>query len=131
MWQWYFFSHMKSQADWDVCYGRRPSTTVWSSSSKVSVSYFPTTCTSSSLRLAYLTWIWMHLLGSIHTLLNPHTRERYCIFPHRQEVFPSSLHLSRPPPGRERCKMEIKHLTGCLKKAFKIGCFRFHNLASL
>jgi hypothetical protein len=26
--------------------------------------------------------------------------------------------------------MEIKHLTGCLEKAFKIGCFRFHNLAT-
>ena len=26
--------------------------------------------------------------------------------------------------------MEIKHLTGYLEKAFKIGCFRFHNLAA-
>jgi hypothetical protein len=27
--------------------------------------------------------------------------------------------------------MERKHLIGCLEKAFKIGCFRFHNLAAL
>ena len=26
--------------------------------------------------------------------------------------------------------MEIKHLTGCLEKAFKIGCFRFHSLTA-
>jgi hypothetical protein len=29
--------------NWDTCYGRQPSTTIWSSGGKVSVSYFPTT----------------------------------------------------------------------------------------
>jgi hypothetical protein len=60
----------------------------------------------------------MQLLGSIHTFLITEN----CF------VFILAL-LSQPPPGRERCKMEIKHLTGCLEKAFKIGCFKFHNLA--
>ena len=87
------------------------------------------TCTSPSLRLAYLTRVWMHLLGSINTLLNPFTHELLYLSTSLRSALYSSLQLSRPPPGRERCKMEIKHLTGCLEKTFKIGCFRFHNLA--
>jgi hypothetical protein len=43
MQQWYFLSHVKSQADWDTCYGRRPSMIVWSFGGKVSMNYFPTT----------------------------------------------------------------------------------------
>ena len=44
--QWYFLGRMKSRADWDRRYGRRPYTTVWcTGGSKFSVSYFyfPTT----------------------------------------------------------------------------------------
>ena len=122
MQQWYFLSHMKSQADWDTCYGRRPSTTVWSIGGEVSASCFPTTPTNScititrtspSSRLAYLTRVWMHLLGSIHTLLNPYTRELLYLSSSPRSALPSSLHLSWPL-GCERCKMEIKNLTGML-----------------
>jgi hypothetical protein len=45
------------------------------------------------LQLAYLTWVWIHLLGSIHTLLNPYTCEPI-IFLHRLEVLCLSLSTS-------------------------------------
>jgi hypothetical protein len=76
------------------------------------------TCTSPSSRLSYLTRVWMHFLGSIHTLLIPHTCELLYLFSLLRSALSSSLHLSRP------------HLTGCLEKDFKIGCLRFHNLAA-
>ena len=134
MWQWYFLSRMKSRANWDTCYGHRPSITIWSISGKVSVSIsqLPTT----QLHHHYLHFsifkvrVWMHLLGSIHTLLNRHTRELLYLSSSPRSALSSSLHLSRPPPDRERCKMEIKYFTGCLEKAFKIRCFKFHNLAA-
>ena len=60
----------------------------------------------------------MHLLGSIHTLMSATVSflitKKFFVF----------------IPGRERCKMEIKHLTGCLEKACKIMCFRCFPLAS-
>jgi hypothetical protein len=61
----------------------------------------------------------MHLLGSIYTLVSA-----IVSFLIAKKCFVFIL-------GSERCKMEVKHLTGCLEKAFKIGCFRFHNFASL
>jgi len=73
-------------------------------------SYITITCTSPSSRLAYLTRVWIHLLGSIHTLLNPHTCELLYLSSSPRSALSSSLHLSRPRPSRERCKMEIKHL---------------------
>ena len=53
------------------------------------------------LRLAYLTWVWMHLLGSIHTLLNPHTHEAI-IFLHHLVVLclpPCTSHGLEPMRG--------------------------------
>jgi hypothetical protein len=53
----------------------------------------------------------MQLLGSIHTLLNPHTREPI-IFLHPRGAL-SSSHLSRLG-AHERFKMEINYLIGML-----------------
>jgi len=53
------------------------------------------------LWLAYLTRVWMHLLGSIHTLLNPYTREPI-IFLHCLEVLVQVLR-GAPSPSFARC----------------------------
>ena len=66
------------------------------------------------LRLAYLTRVWIHLFGSIHTLLNPHTHEPI-IFLHRLEVLVQVLQ-GAPSPSFMSCY----HWTGAWPRWLQI-----------